>query len=75
VGQSLGAALLAAGKAEEARDAFRQALLVAPGNGWALWGLARSERALGHGLEARAAEAALSRAWLGDRRLLTLDRL
>ena len=75
VGQSLGAALLAAGKAEEARDAFHRALLVAPGNGWALWGLAKSERALGHDLEARAAESALGRAWLGDRRLLTLDRL
>ena len=75
VGQSLGAALLAGGKPAEARDAFRQALVVAPGNGWALWGLARSERALGHDLEARAAEAALGRAWLGDRRLLTLDRL
>lgn len=75
VGQSLGAALLAGGKAAEARDAFQQALLVAPGNGWALWGLARAERALGHELEARAAEAALERAWLGDRRLLRLDRL
>lgn len=75
VGQSLGAALLAAGKPEEARDAFKQALFVAPGNGWALWGLAKAERALGHDLEARAAEAALDRAWLGDRRLLTLERL
>ena len=75
VGQSLGAALLAGGKAVEARDAFHQALLVAPGNGWALWGLAQSEAALGHKLEARAAEAALGRAWLGDRRLLTLERL
>lgn len=75
VGQSLGAALLAGGKAAEAREAFQQALLVAPGNGWALWGLAKSERALGHDLEARAAEAALDRAWLGDRRLLRLERL
>ena len=75
VGQSLGAALLAAGKPAEAREAFQQALLVAPGNGWALWGLAQSETALGHKLEARAAEAALGRAWLGDRRLLTLERL
>jgi len=75
VGQSLGAALLAGGKAAEAREAFQQALFVAPGNGWALWGLAQSEAALGHKLEARAAEAALDRAWLGDRRLLRLDRL
>jgi len=75
VGQSLGAALLAAGKPAEAREAFQQALLVAPGNGWALWGLSQSEAALGHKLEARAAEAALGRAWLGDRRLLTLERL
>lgn len=75
VGQSLGAALLAGSKPAEAREAFQQALLVAPGNGWALWGLAKAERALGHDLEARAAEAALGRAWLVDRRLFTLDRL
>jgi tetratricopeptide (TPR) repeat protein len=75
VGQSLGAALLAGGKAAEARDAFHQALLVAPGNGWALWGLAQAERALGHDLEARAAEAALERAWLGDRQLWRVERL
>ncbi len=66
VGQSLGAALMAAGKPAEARAAFQQALIVAPGNSWALYGLAQAERALGHSLEARAAEAALDRAWLGN---------
>ncbi|MCW1383867.1 hypothetical protein OLX02_13665 [Novosphingobium sp. KCTC 2891] len=75
VGQSLGAALLRAGKPEEARDAFRQALLMAPDSGWALHGLAQAEAALGHRIEAKAAEAALERAWRGDPRLLDLDRL
>lgn len=75
VGQSLGAALLAAGKPLEARDAFRSALLRGPGNAWALWGLARAEAALGHTLESRAADAAFDRAWLGGRALPELDRL
>ena len=44
-------------------------------NGRPVETLAQAERALGHDLEARAAEAALERAWLGDRRLLRLDRL
>ena len=75
VGQSLGAALLAAGKADDARDAFRAALLRGPGNAWALWGLARAEAALGHTLESRAADAAFERAWLGGKTLPELDRL
>jgi len=75
VGQSLGAALLRGGHAEAARDAFHQALLRAPGNGWALYGLQQAELALGHAIEARAAGTALERAWLGDPNLLSLDRL
>lgn len=75
VGQSLGAALLAAGKPDDAREAFRAALLRGPGNAWALWGLARAEAALGHTLESRAADAAFDRAWLGGKTLPELDRL
>lgn len=75
VGQSLGAALLAAGRPDEARDAFRAALLRAPGNAWALWGLVRAEDALGHRLEMEAAQAAFDKAWMGDAALLRLERL
>ncbi|MBX3476136.1 MAG: hypothetical protein KF910_00850 [Brevundimonas sp.] len=75
VSQSLGAALLKAGRADEASEAFRQALIQAPDNGWALYGLAESEAAQGHALEAAAARRALDRAWLGDHTWLRLDRL
>ncbi|MEO8895165.1 MAG: hypothetical protein ABI450_04730, partial [Rhizomicrobium sp.] len=47
VNQSLGAALLRAGKAEEASLAFQAALVQTPSNGWALYGLAESEQARG----------------------------
>ena len=49
VRQSLGAALLAAGQAEAASNAFRGALLQTPNNAWVLYGLAQSEARLGHG--------------------------
>lgn len=75
VAQSLGAALYRAGRYEEAREAFRAALVKAPANGWALYGLVMTERALGHGPEAAAAEAALARAWIGDPRWLRIDRI
>jgi len=75
VRQSLGAALLLAGRPAEASQAFREALVQSPQNGWALYGLARSEAAQGHRLEAEAARRALSKAWIGDRRWLRLERL
>ncbi len=75
VRQSLGAALYRAKKYDEAREAFTAALAQAPNNGWALYGLAASERALGRKVQAAAAEAALERAWAGDPRWLRMDRL
>lgn len=75
VSQSLGAALLRAGRPNEASRAFRQALIQTPNNGWALYGLAESEAAQGHAVEAAAARRALDRAWLGDPRWLRLERL
>lgn len=75
VRQSLGAALFAAGRYGDARDAFMGALVRSPNNGWALYGLAESQRALGATLEAAAADAALKRAWLGDSKWLRMDRL
>ncbi|MCU0892025.1 MAG: hypothetical protein MUE77_09830 [Sandarakinorhabdus sp.] len=75
VSQSLGAALLMAGDAAGAAQAFRATLVQTPHNGWALYGLALSEKAAGHKAEAAAAEAAFRRAWAGDPRWLKLERL
>ncbi len=75
VKQSLGAALFQAKRYGEASEAFRGALVQAPNNGWALYGLKRSEAAQGHKLEAAAADKALAKAWLGDTRWLRMDRL
>jgi len=75
VSQSLGAALLRAGKPEEASQAFRAALTRWPSNGWALYGLEQSEKARGAFLDAAAARKALDRVWLGDRAWLQVSRL
>jgi tetratricopeptide (TPR) repeat protein len=75
VHQSLGAALYRAKRYDEAREAFTAALARSPNNGWALFGLASAEDALGRPLQAAAARAALGRAWVGDRAYLKMDRL
>jgi len=75
VHQSLGAALFLAGRPDDASAAFRQALIQAPNNGWALYGLARAEAAQGHEAEAAAARKALTSAWSGDPDWLRMDRL
>jgi tetratricopeptide (TPR) repeat protein len=75
VQQSLGAALYRARQYDAARDAFAAALTQSPNNGWALYGLAASERALGHGKQAWEANAALKRVWLGNPKWLRMERL
>jgi tetratricopeptide (TPR) repeat protein len=75
VQQSLGAALYRVGRYDEARNAFMAALAKSPNNGWALYGLAATERAQGRKLQAAAADEALRRAWMGDPRWLRMDRL
>jgi tetratricopeptide (TPR) repeat protein len=75
VRQSLGGALLAAGRADEAEEAFRAALLRAPHNGWALYGLMEAAKARGDQAAAQDAEARLAKAWVGDRSLLDPKRL
>jgi tetratricopeptide (TPR) repeat protein len=75
VHQSLGAALYRARRYDEAADAFTAALARTPNNGWALYGLAAAERARGRGLQAAAADAALKRAWAGNRQWLRMDRI
>jgi tetratricopeptide (TPR) repeat protein len=75
VHQSLGATLYRAGRYSEASEAFETALAQSPNNGWALYGLAASERALGRRGEAEAADLALKKAWSGDPAWLRMDRL
>ena len=75
VHQSLGAALYRAGRYQEAQEAFTAALARYPNNGWALYGLAASERALGRKPFAAAAQLALNRAWMGDPRWLKMERI
>ncbi len=75
VHQSLGAALYRAKRYGEARDAFETALAQSPNNGWVLYGLAASQRALGRRLEARIADAAFKKAWSGNPAWLRMDRL
>lgn len=65
VHQSLGAALLAQGRAAEAGDAFRAALRRSPNNGWAAAGLLRAAEARGDAAGAAEARALLERSWFG----------
>ncbi|WP_230293345.1 hypothetical protein [Croceicoccus sp. Ery5] len=65
VSQSLGAALFMAGRHDDARGAFRQALFEAPNDALALYGLAQTEKALGHDREAAVARKAFSEIWMG----------
>lgn len=75
VSQSLGAALLKAGRHREAADAFTAALAQSPNNGWALYGLAAAEKMQGRNAQSAAASAALKRNWLGSPNWLRVDRL
>ena len=63
VRQELGRVLLAAGRAAEAEQAFREDLERFPENGWSLAGLAQALRALGKAEEADAIAARFTIAW------------
>jgi tetratricopeptide (TPR) repeat protein len=75
VRQSLGAALLQAGRLAEAEEQFRLALKRTPNNGWTYFGLLELYKARGGTAEARQAEADLAKTWIGDRGLLKLSNL
>ena len=72
--QSLGASLLAQGKAKEAGAAFRTALQRAPNNGWAAAGLLRAAEAVGDARAAEEARGLMRRNWFGNK-LPTLEQL
>ena len=66
VRQSLGAALLQAGKVDEAVAQFKAALDKAQGSPFALYGLVQAARAKGDTAAAQAAEEKLKAGWRGD---------
>ncbi len=63
VRQSLGKALMAAGRAAEAERVYREDLDRFPENGWSLYGLHRSLLAQGRSKEAEAIEQRFTDAW------------
>ena len=75
VRQSLGAALLTAGRTEEAVAAFQASLKNAPNDGWAIFGLMEAQKKLGDEAGAEASKAALAKTWIGPPELLELSRL
>lgn len=75
VAQSRGAALYALGDYAKASAAFRKALFEAPNNGWALYGLSRSEAKAGNRLEAQVAKKKLKEVWQGEIAWLDMSRI
>jgi tetratricopeptide (TPR) repeat protein len=61
--QSLGAALLKAGRNAEAEAVYREDLKRFPENGWSLYGLAAALKAQGKTADAAAAEKRFAKAW------------
>lgn len=66
VHQSLGAALLALGRSEEAEAAFREALKRSPNNGWAAAGLLYVAEARGDASAAEEARTLMQKNWFGE---------
>jgi tetratricopeptide (TPR) repeat protein len=75
VRQTLGAALLEAGKAEDAAQAFQQALMAAPNNAYALYGLVQAQEAMGDTAGAAATQTLFEKAWAGGAELPSLAGL
>jgi tetratricopeptide (TPR) repeat protein len=65
VRQSLGAALLASGRAADAEQVFRASLIEAPNNAWALYGLMQAYAAQGDEVGRAETEKLFTRAWAG----------
>ena len=61
--QALGAILVQAGRGAEAERVYREDLERNPGNGWSLYGLARSLEAQNKGAEAAKVDAEYRKWW------------
>jgi tetratricopeptide (TPR) repeat protein len=75
VRQSLGAALLEAGKAAEAEQVFHKSLEQFPRNGWALYGLMQAQQAQGNAAAAQETEKRFKEVWVGSATAPQLPRL
>lgn len=73
--QSLGAVLLAAGRAKDAADVYREDLKRMPMNGWSLYGLAKAEKAMKNHRAAADAEARFQKVWAKSDVTITASRL
>ena len=73
--QMLGATLLMDGQAHRAEAVFIRALVDAPNNAWALYGLREAQAALGNEAAAKYADTLFRQAWLGDAEALRLEAL
>ncbi len=73
--QSLGKALLAAGRAADAEAVYRRDLEIYPHNGWSLFGLVQSLQAQGKDAEATAQQEMFGHAWMQADIELTSSRL
>jgi tetratricopeptide (TPR) repeat protein len=72
--QSLGAALLKAGKPAEAEAVYREDLKRFPENGWSLFGLAAALKAQGKSGDAATVDQRFKKAWTGADVTLTASR-
>jgi len=72
--QALGAVLLAAGRAADAEDVYREDLKRNPENGWALFGLTQSLKKQNKADEAEAVEQRFKKAWARADVTLTSSR-
>jgi tetratricopeptide (TPR) repeat protein len=75
VHQSLGAALLEAGRAEDAERMFAKSLEQFPKSGWSLYGLMKAQQAQGKTDAAKATEQRFKQAWTGALQVPDLKRL
>jgi tetratricopeptide (TPR) repeat protein len=73
--QTLGAVLLAAGRAGEAETVYWEDLRRNPGNGWSLYGVSRALEAQGKTDDAAAAETRFRAAWKDADVTLTASRI
>jgi tetratricopeptide (TPR) repeat protein len=72
---SLGEALLQAGRPADAEQAYREDLAKFPGNGWSLYGLAKSLREQGKTEQATEVQARFEEAWAASDITITASRM
>lgn len=75
VRQTLGAALLQAGRADDAAEAFQAALMATPNSAFSLFGLMKAQEAQGDTAGMAATKARFEQAWAGGSRMPKLGEL